>query len=155
MVRVLRRRPDASGAAAVEFALVSIPFMLLMMGMISFGVLFAQKLALGNGAREGARYAVVDGRTCADVVAATKDAANVMAMNGTSATVTVKRGTSAASATTICTSSPGSTKPCTGSSTGDSIFVRVDYTSQLIVPLWLVDSSFPISGEGVFRCEFS
>jgi hypothetical protein len=45
--------------------------------------------------------------------------------------------------------------PCEGSVDGDSIYVRLDFTSELIIPLALVKDSFPISGDGVFRCEFS
>lgn len=60
------RRDD--GAAAVEFALVLPLLMMLVFGIISFGILFAQQLSLGNGARQGARLGVVADRTCADIV---------------------------------------------------------------------------------------
>lgn len=45
------------GQALVEFALVSVPLALLLLGAIEFGLLFGHKIELAGGAREGARYA--------------------------------------------------------------------------------------------------
>ncbi len=140
------------GAAAVEFALV-VPLLIMMMfGIIGFGILLAQTLALGNAAREAARYGVVDGRTCAQVIAAAKSASNSISMRGANVTVTVRRGQTAPGSN-VCASSTN--KPCTGSVAGDSVYVQVAYTSKLIIPLALVDDSVDIKGSGVFRCEFS
>lgn len=44
------------GAAAVEFALLLIPFVLLVFGIISGGIVFNDKLSLSQGMREAARY---------------------------------------------------------------------------------------------------
>lgn len=142
------------GAATVEFALVAPIFLMLVFGIISFGIVFAQDLALGNGAREAARSGVVQGSTCGQIRTSARDAATSIAMTGADVTVTVKRGSSSATATDACTGGDGA-KPCQGSAPGDSVYVKLDYTSQLIVPLAVVKSSYPISGEGVFRCEFS
>ncbi|HEX2894818.1 MAG TPA: TadE/TadG family type IV pilus assembly protein [Marmoricola sp.] len=148
-----RRRSD-DGTAVVEFALVAPVFIVLVFGVISFGIVFAQNLALGNGAREAARSAVVENRTCGQIRTTAKDAANSIAMQGTNVTVSIKRGQSAATATNACTGGD-SINPCSGSAPGDSIYVRLDFTSRLIIPLALVKDSYPISGDGVFRCEFS
>ena len=49
-----RTRPDEGGASAVEFALV-VPFLLLIVfGIIVYGMVFAQTLSLSNSARQGA-----------------------------------------------------------------------------------------------------
>ena len=65
-----RRRDD--GAAAVELALVLPILLLLVFGIISFGIIFAQQLAVNNGVRQGVRSAVVAGntaqQTCAQVL---------------------------------------------------------------------------------------
>lgn len=149
-----RARRDADGAAAVEFALVAPIFIILVFGVISFGIVFAQNLALGNAAREAARSGVVEGRTCGQIRSTAVDAANTIAMQGADVTVSIRRGQTAATASNACTGGDAAT-PCTGSATGDSIYVRLDFTSELIVPLVLVKDSFPLSGDGVFRCEFS
>ena len=57
------------GAELIEFALV-LPLMLLVMfGIIDFGLLFQRYLVVTNAAREGARVSVLPGYTDADVQA--------------------------------------------------------------------------------------
>ena len=57
-MRIKRRRQrDDRGAAAVEFALVSIPLFLLLFGIIQFGWAFYSQITISQAAREGARYA--------------------------------------------------------------------------------------------------
>src|SRR5947209_11181455 len=53
---VLKRKPNESGAALVEFALLVPIFMALVLGMFSGGVIYNQKLDLSHATREGARY---------------------------------------------------------------------------------------------------
>lgn len=55
----LRRRfkPEDKGASAVEFAIVLIPLLMIIFGIISFGLTFSNSLALENAAREAARFA--------------------------------------------------------------------------------------------------
>ena len=55
--RFLRPRNE-EGAAAVEFAIVAIPFFLLLYGLIVFGMALAVKQSVTNAAAEGARAAV-------------------------------------------------------------------------------------------------
>lgn len=47
------------GAAAVEFALVLIPLVILLLGIIEFGYIFNQQLTVTNAAREGARVLAI------------------------------------------------------------------------------------------------
>ncbi len=56
--RLRFRRGDESGAALVEFALVIGIFMFVLYGLISFGMILAQKQRITNAAAEGARSAV-------------------------------------------------------------------------------------------------
>jgi Flp pilus assembly protein TadG len=56
---------DERGANAVEFAFLVPILILLIFGIISFGWLFSQQLALNNAVREGARFAVAVGNTTA------------------------------------------------------------------------------------------
>lgn len=50
---------DESGAALVEFALISIVLLILLFGIIDFGRMLYTKNSLTNAAREGGRYAAV------------------------------------------------------------------------------------------------
>ena len=47
------------GAALVEFALISVLFLTMLLGMLQFGVYLSATNTLWNGAREGARLAAV------------------------------------------------------------------------------------------------
>ncbi len=62
----LRRR----GAAAVEMALITPVFLMLVFGIIEFGRGMMVSNMVTNAAREGARMAVLDGSTNADVTSA-------------------------------------------------------------------------------------
>jgi Flp pilus assembly protein TadG len=57
-VNVKRLRGD-SGATAVEFALVMLPLLLLLMGVIDFGLAFHTKLSMSAAAREGVRVMAI------------------------------------------------------------------------------------------------
>ena len=50
---------DDSGAAAVEFALVSLLLVTLLIGIMQFGYIFYQWVELTSAAREGARWAAL------------------------------------------------------------------------------------------------
>jgi len=164
---MLRRRRDDSGAAAVEFALVMPILLMLVFAIISFGWLFAQKQALGNAARQTARYGVVETRTChtttdpvthvtsAGVIEEAAEAAAPLAsMTSSNSTVRVQRGTET-SKTTVCTGLADE-QPCKGSSPGDNIYVTIDYKADVLIPVIPgMGNEQPLSGEGVFRCEFS
>lgn len=148
------RRDDQTGAAAVEFALIMPVFVMVVFGIIAFGIVFAQQLALGNSARQAARYGVVSGRTCSQIVDEAKSSAGTIGMNGANVNVTVKVGSTAASASDKC-SGAGTVQPCTGSTSGQNVYVTAAYTSSLIVPLVVINPSFDLTGTGAFRCEYS
>lgn len=152
-----RPRRAEDGATAVEFALLAPIFIMLLFGIISFGLVFAQQLGLSNGARQGARAGVVSGATCKQIYQEAQDASGTIGMGGTSVTVSIKRGATAAAATNVCGGSPSTstTQPCKGSTAGDSVYVKTSYTSQLIIPPVIFKSSYPIDSTGAYQCEFS
>ena len=78
------RRPE--GQALVEFAVVLMPAMLILVGIVQFGLLFGANVSLTNAAREGARAGTIyiydrtqskswnDARRCGAIVEAATDA---------------------------------------------------------------------------------
>jgi Flp pilus assembly protein TadG len=50
------RRRKSSGQSLVEFAIMAIPLLLLLSGLIDMGVLFEKQVMLTNAARSGGRY---------------------------------------------------------------------------------------------------
>jgi Flp pilus assembly protein TadG len=153
-----RQRGRDDGASAVEFALVLPLLIILVFGIISFGIVFAQKLALGNAARQAARYGVVQGRTCGDMVASAQGAANTISMQGSNTKVLISM---TGANPTPCgpdsnyTSAEQAAQPCLGSQSNDEVTVRIRYDSTLTIPLVFSNPVFTIDGNGVFRCEFS
>lgn len=152
----LPRTPrDDRGAAALEMALILPVLVAMIGGIVNFGFLFAQQISLNNGARQAARYAVVDGRDCSQIQAEGRLGAETIGMTATEVpTPVIMKGS-----VTACPSSTA--RPCAGAPAGTNITVTMSRTpSQWSIP-------FPpfhpgtggipvptIKSKGVMRCEF-
>jgi Flp pilus assembly protein TadG len=164
-IRPIRGRGD-DGASAVEFALVLPILILLLFGIISFGTLFAQQLALNNGVRQGARLAVVEGssatdKSCGGVVTAVRDSTGpAIAMDTSDIDIKVTRSTSSpcgtaanpATDTLVCTDSIDA-----ATNIQQSIIVEASYPADLLVPLPIpgFPNSFTLTSKAVYKCEFN
>jgi len=82
------RRQRRRGTAAVEFAIVAIPFLLLVFAMVEFGRYVMILQILTDASREGARQAVVESATQADVEASVQDLLDKCTLSGATVTVT-------------------------------------------------------------------
>jgi Flp pilus assembly protein TadG len=67
-----RAKKDESGAAAVEFAIVLPVLLLLVFGIIEFGLLFNRYITVTHAAREGVRVAALAGPTVDPLTGKTK-----------------------------------------------------------------------------------
>jgi Flp pilus assembly protein TadG len=67
------RRCARSGAAVVEFAVLAPVLFLLIFGMIEYGRMIMVQQLITNAAREGARVAILEGKTNADVIDAVQE----------------------------------------------------------------------------------
>jgi Flp pilus assembly protein TadG len=72
----MKRLRSDSGATAVEFALVMLPLLLLLMGIIDFGNAYSTKLSMTAAAREGVRVMAISNDPVA-ARTATKNAAGL------------------------------------------------------------------------------
>ena len=113
-------------------------------------MVFAQNLALGNAARQAARFGAVEGKTCAQIKQMAVDEAISVGMDGPS-----EISTGDVTVTVNGVACSGSTQPCDNSAAGASIRVLVPFTSELLIPIAGFPDSVDIEGEGEFRCEFS
>ena len=80
------RADHPRGQALAEFALVLLPILLILVGIVQFGLLFGANVSLTNAAREGARAATIyvydqdqskawnDAQRCGELVAAATNA---------------------------------------------------------------------------------
>ncbi len=164
ITRLRRAQRRDEGASAVEFALVVPLLIMIVFGIIAFGIVLAQQQALSNAAREGARYGAVnlfaqssgDPRTCASVVSKVRSVASTVGMSAANVGVTVKRD-----GTSVCSSAAGSstvsnstTLPCVGGNDASRLTVEATYQSSLVIPLVVTEPTFGLKGNGVYRCEY-
>ena len=145
MKKLVRRRGgrEERGAAAIEFALVMIPLLLIVGGILNFGLAFSQKLALDNAVRQAARAAVVDTGTdvTTEATAAFNDAS--IGRDGEVATFVV--------------AAEGGGSTCEDSDFGDRITVTGTFKSKFMFP-WPVPgipTSMTWTSMGEFQCEYS
>lgn len=141
------------GAVAVEFALVFPILVIVVFGIIGFGIVFAQNLAMGNSARQAARSGVIEGTTCQQVSDLAKDSVDTIGLDGSDVTVTIRRGLSEATATPACAGNDG-LQPCKTQPEGTNLYVKLETTTTLVIPL-LFTKDVQVTGKGAFRCEFS
>jgi Flp pilus assembly protein TadG len=139
---------------------------MLLFGIISFGALFAQQLALNNGVRQGARLAVVDGsapaeKTCAGAVSSVRGATGpAIGMDTSDIAVKVTRssstpcgsGNTPTSPTTVCTNSINA-----ATNTQQSVVIEATYPARLLIPLPIpgFPNSFNLTSKAVYKCEFN
>ena len=81
-------RKKRRGASVVEFAIVAPVFILLVFGMLEYGRMVMVQQVLTNASREGARRAVLDGTTTADVEATVNGYLESGSISGATITVT-------------------------------------------------------------------
>lgn len=157
-----RSSPRDEGASAVEFALVSPLLIILVFGIIQFGIVFAQQLSLSNGARQGARLGVVNKTLCGDIVSQVQDAAGTIGLTSAAVQVQVQVVDGATTSTpcpytasTSTTSAAGSSKPCLASTSTTKLVVTAKFTSSLVIPLVTSLNTLDLNGKGVYRCEYT
>jgi Flp pilus assembly protein TadG len=98
------RADHPRGQALAEFALVLLPILLILVGIIQFGLLFGANVSLTNAAREGARAATIyvydqdqsrawnDAQRCGALVAAATDAFGLLSAGAPYFNVTTTSG---------------------------------------------------------------
>ena len=142
----MRLRPRITGrtdrgAAAVEFALVVIPLLIVVGGIVNFGVAFSNQISLDNAVRQAARASVVDsnrGVTAATIVA---DEYRPITSDPDPTVTLPLRAT------------------CEGSELGESLQVHAEVTSEFLFPWPLPEIALPgeitLESQAEFQCEFS
>jgi Flp pilus assembly protein TadG len=152
----LHRRDDAHGQSLVEFALVLIPLLLILLGIIQMGLVFNAQVTITNAAREGARSATIyiyssglgtktendEARNDAALASVTSSmgmlstiapqfatASGTWVSTGTAPNVTYTSGDIA-----VAYSNPSGTQD-SDPRTGERVTVQITYHQDLFVPL--------------------
>jgi Flp pilus assembly protein TadG len=140
----LRRRRRTRGQSLVEFALVLPIFMLLLAGMVDFGLGLYSYMTIINAAREGGRLAATN-CTATDCTGSvqTKTAAS---SNGILTTSLV-------SVTCYTAATPPASEVCSASQPGDSVTVSTTgYAYKMIWPLTF-GTQIPMQSSVTFMLE--
>ncbi len=161
----LARRRGDRGASALEFALVVPLLLAFLFGALQFGLVFAQKASLANGARQAARLgvvAVVPHPTCGQLIASARDGATTVGMSQPA--VRVVYTSALGGARDVCAAAAGSTSvsggstapPCadpTGTTSG-RLTVVTSIQAQIDIPPFGTVGQPNLTGEGTYRCEY-
>lgn len=157
----MRRLREEKGASAVEFAIVASLLLMILFGIIQFGIAYNRVQGLNSAGREGARTASI-GATIADIVSRVRTSQSLF--QGADVLVDIAYSNdNGANFTNVCTSCNGSstTRPCTGACIVGSL-IRVTgrvpppvgniNRYAIAIPLWA--SVRPTwTGSGSFRME--
>lgn len=119
----------------MEFAIVLPLLILLVFGIVQFGLLYNRQQGLHAAAREGARLGSLPQTTQGEIQDRVTDALDGVPFDG-SPSISV---------------SPSSSKPCENRS-GATVVVTVEATTNVDIPLW-DNPSVTLTGRGEFRCE--
>ena len=131
----MNRLRSETGAAAVEFAIVLIPLLLLLMAIVEFGRAYDQQITLSAAAMEGARVMAVQNDPVA-AKAKARDAAPALSPALTDSQIAIS----------------GTGCPA-GYPVGQTVTVTVTYPLTSITGMF--DSLFSgghLTGKGVMRC---
>lgn len=180
--RLRARWAGQDGAAAVEMALLSLFVLVpLVFAVIEFGTIFAQDLGMGNGAREGARFAAstptleCDNAADDDLIEMIRNATETILLDRqmgsdeiSRVSIRVSVGSDLDSSSVVCGVDPGglwtSDLPppgptdvavCEDSPSGTRVFVESKWARGIGIPLGPTATDFKVNGKGVFVCEYS
>ena len=131
--------PKEEGAAAVEFAIVSVLLLIIVFGAIEFGIAFSKVNVYTGAAREGARYAAV------------RCSPNLSCTNA----LIAQRVADSAVGYPIGPGSPTANLQCSDSNVGAEVTVSWNQSIRVNIPFvpGLNPATFTRNVRAVFRCE--
>lgn len=148
MFRRQRRRQRSRGQSLVEFSLVFPIFILLLAGIIDFGLGMYSYMTIQNATREGARLAVTNcdlQRDCTLAIQSRTAGSSNGLLDGSEVTVACFPKGSA-------TAYPGGGAGCANSRPEDSVRVSTSYTYRMIWPLTF-GTQIPMTSTVTFMLE--
>lgn len=156
------RRDESRGQSLVEFGLVLPIVLLLMIGLFDLGRIVFVNNSLSDGARQGARTAIIDPRSvtyCTDIEDAVRTAIRGQALTTFTVTYqTLDAGGNVGTTRIICTNgSPNQALPNTATA-GDRVSVLLVAELNLITPFVAQatgQSAFTLESESAMTVTFA
>ena len=127
------RMPSERGASLAEFALVLPVLLMILFGIIEFGLFFSRSQAIEAAAREGGRLASLSSSTTADVKDRVDDTLGSTIFDAPHGTSVIPAG------------------GCAGRE-GDSVTVTVTAPHRITIP-FVMDREVTLTGRSLYRCE--
>lgn len=134
------------GAAVLEFALVSSFLVVILFGIIQFGIAYHVRQGLQAAAREGARIGSLPQTTGVDVKARVLEA-----VSGIDTDPSNRQCPPVDVGSHCVTVTPDTVRPCDGAR-GRTVRVEAEYRTRIEIPMW-ASPEVVLTGEGVFLCE--
>ncbi|WP_170286089.1 TadE/TadG family type IV pilus assembly protein [Nocardioides rubriscoriae] len=128
MRRLVSRRPEDRGAAAVEFALVAPVLLLILFGIISYGFMLAFRQSMSQAAAEGSRAVAVLPVSSTVTAAQQADAARAGVNNSLSSFGVTCVGSDLKRGSTVAGTCIITVAPCVGQTTVNCATVSLDYS---------------------------
>lgn len=125
MKRAIRQVRDQRGAAAVEFALVFPMLVLLVFGIIDFGLLVNANVTVANATRDAARTASLGGTEAEIRAQATAGLSSLSARDTGFVTISV-----------TCAKPAATCSVYSQTTSGDTAIVNIQVVHQWLFPLW-------------------
>ncbi|MEQ8718727.1 MAG: TadE/TadG family type IV pilus assembly protein [Acidimicrobiales bacterium] len=147
-MRLRWRRDD--GAVAIEFALVLPILVVLVFGIIQFGLFFNRQQGVHAAAREGARIAALSSTTSDDVVSRVDDALSGISLPD-GRTITISAPAPYGTRVFEQGASADTARPCQ-ENLGLSVTVTVTASMDFELPP-IMTRDVTVTGTGDFRCE--
>lgn len=147
------------GAAAVEFALVVVPLLLVVFGIINFGLIFASQISMNAAARDAARAGVVQqlggsGLSCAEIALLGRNSGGTVGVPKPSIAVSVTGPGGSCSLPKNVASIVSTIQPCATSTGSAQLLVVLNYDYK--APVGLVPpTSLNQTATGSYQCEYS
>jgi Flp pilus assembly protein TadG len=139
---------DESGATAVEFGFVAAILCFLLVGLIDFGMGYWQKMQVGNAARAGVQYAMVNGWNQTEISTAVTGATALSSIAASPAP-TQACGCPSASSGIVAASCGAS---CTGGGTaGTYVTVNASATYSTLLSYPGIASTFALTATNTLR----
>lgn len=147
------------GAAAVEFALVVLPLLLIVFGIINFGFIFGSQISMNSAARDAARAGVVQqlgggGLDCAEIALLARNSGDAVGVSKSDVAVSVTGPGGTCTLPKNVASIVSTVEPCNTSSGAAQLIVVLNYAYK--APVGLVPpTSLTQTATGSFQCEYS
>jgi hypothetical protein len=132
---------DELGVAAIEFAMVTTVLLIILMGLLDYGIAVINKMELESSTRSGAQYALLDSSSTAVIVSTVENS------------LTLPEADTSVTVTEFCECSDGIAISCDDTCGTGNVRHFMTITASYNYTPFFLPGPFVISGESVIRTQ--